>query len=97
VEQPDGGGAVIGAQAFLLAGHVIVNVEAAAVLAFVESVSLSHDCIHSEEVTTIDLDSGRERVRVMRSRPELNPVQPVLANLLALTVGSVPNHCNYAV
>jgi hypothetical protein len=51
-----------------------VNVEAAAVLAFVESVSLSHDCVHSEEVTTIDLDSGRERVRVMRSRPELNPV-----------------------
>jgi len=54
---------------------------------------LSHDCVHSDEVTTIDLDSGKERVRVMRSRPELNPFQPVLANLLALTVGCVPNPC----
>jgi len=74
-----------------------VNVVATAFFAFVESVSLSHDCVHSDEVTTIDLDSGKERVRVMRSRPELNPFQPVLANLLALTVGRVPNPCIYAV
>ena len=38
----------------------------------IESVSLFHNCVSSDEVTTIDLDSGRERVGVTRSRPELN-------------------------
>jgi hypothetical protein len=61
-------------QAVLLAGHVVVNVVASAVFAAIEPVSLSHSCfIHSDEVTTVDLDSGREQVRVNLSRPELNP------------------------
>jgi hypothetical protein len=54
-------------------------------------------CVASDEVTTIDFDSGREPVRVMRSRPELNPYFPLLAFLLALTVGRVSNPCIYAV
>jgi hypothetical protein len=49
-------------QAVLLAGHFVVNVVAAAFFPFVESVSLFHNCVSSDEVTTIDLDSGRERV-----------------------------------
>jgi hypothetical protein len=60
-------------QAVLLAGHVIVNVVASAFFAAVEPVSLSHSCIHSDEVTTVDLDSGREQVGVTQGRPELNP------------------------
>jgi hypothetical protein len=60
-------------QAVLLAGHVIVNVVASAFFAAVEPVSLSHNCIHSDEVTTVDLDSGREQVGVTQGRPELNP------------------------
>jgi hypothetical protein len=60
-------------QAVLLAGHVIVNVVASAFFAAVEPVSLSHNCIHSDEVTTIDLGSGREQVGVTQGRPELNP------------------------
>ena len=57
---------------FLLAGHVIVNVVPPAVLSFVESVSLSHNCVGSDEVTTIDLDSGKEQVGVTQGRPEFN-------------------------
>src|ERR1039457_4884791 len=57
----------------LLAGHVIVNVVASAFFAAVEPVSLSHNCIHSDEFTTVDLDSGREQVGVTQGRPELNP------------------------
>jgi hypothetical protein len=34
---------------------------------------LSHNCIHSDEFTTIDLGSGREQVGVTQGRPELNP------------------------
>jgi hypothetical protein len=61
-------------QAVLLAGHVIVNVVATAFFAAVESVSLSHSYfIHSDEVTTVDLDSGKEQVGVKQGRPELNP------------------------
>jgi hypothetical protein len=60
-------------QAVLLAGHVIVNVVASAFFAAVEPVSLSHNCIHSDEFTTIDLGSGREQVGVTQGRPELNP------------------------
>ena len=59
-------------QAVLLAGHVIVNVVASAFFAAVEPVSLSHNCIHSDEVTTVDLDSGREQVGVTQGGPELN-------------------------
>jgi len=74
MEQPQGRGAVRGVQAVLLAGHVIVNVVSSAFFAAVESVSLSHSYfIHSDEVTTVDLDSGREQVGVMQGRPELNP------------------------
>src|SRR5208283_4570056 len=73
VEQPQGRGAVGGVQAVLLAGHVIVNVVASAFLAAVEPVSLSHNCIHSDEFTTVDLDSGREQVGVTQGRPGLNP------------------------
>jgi hypothetical protein len=39
---------------------------------FIESVSLFHNCVHSDEVTTIDLDSGKEQVGVKQGRPELN-------------------------
>ena len=60
-------------KAVLLAGHVIVNVVASAVFAAVESVSLSHNCVHSDEFTTVDLDSGREQVGVTQGGPELNP------------------------
>jgi hypothetical protein len=49
-----------------------VNVVATAVFSFIESVSLSHNCVHSDEVTTVDLDSGREQVGVTQGRPELN-------------------------
>ena len=56
-----------------LAGHVIVNVVASAFFSAVEPVSLSHDCVHSDEVTTVDLDSGKEQVGVKQGRPELNP------------------------
>ncbi len=66
-------GAVGGVQAVLLAGHVIVNVVASALFAAVEPVSLSHNCIHSDEFTTVDLDSGREQVGVTQGRPGLNP------------------------
>ena len=72
MEQSRCGGSVIGAETFLFAGHVVVNVVATAVFSFIESVSLSHNCVHSDEVTTVDLDSGREQVRVIGSRPELN-------------------------
>jgi hypothetical protein len=65
MEQPQRDGAVGGVQAILLAGHVIVNVVAAALVAAVETVSFFHGCfIHSDEVTTVDLDSGREQVGV---------------------------------
>jgi len=60
-------------QAVLLACHVIVDVVTAAVFSPIESVSLSHYCVHSDEVTTVDLDSGREQVGVTQGRPELNP------------------------
>ena len=72
MKQPQRRGAVGGVQAVLLAGHVIVNVVASAFFAAVEPVSLSHYCVHSDEVTTIDLDSGREQVGVTQGRPELN-------------------------
>jgi hypothetical protein len=49
-----------------------VNVIAPALLPFVESVSLSHNCVGSDEVTTIDLDPGKEQVGVTQGRPELN-------------------------
>jgi len=44
MEQPDGGGPVTGAKAFLFAGRVVVDVVASAVFPAVESVSLSHNC-----------------------------------------------------
>ena len=44
MEQPDGGGPVTGAEAFLFAGHVVVDVVASAVFPAIESVSLSHNC-----------------------------------------------------
>ena len=66
------GGSVIGAETFLLARHVVVNVVATAGFSFIESVSLSHNCFHSDEVTMVDLDSGREQVGVTQGRPELN-------------------------
>src|ERR1019366_269901 len=73
MKQPQRRDAVGGVQAVLLAGHVIVNVVASAFFAAVEPVSLSHNCIHSDELTTVDLDSGREQVGVTQGRPELNP------------------------
>ena len=73
MKQPQRRGAVGGVQAVLLAGHVIVNVVASAFFAAVEPVSLSHYCVHSDEVTTVDLDSGKEQVGVKQGRPELNP------------------------
>jgi hypothetical protein len=72
MEKPQGRCAVVGAEALLLAGHVIVKVVATAVISFIESVSFSHNCVHSDEVTTVDLDSGREQVGVTQGRPELN-------------------------
>ena len=72
MEQSRCGGSVIGAETFLFAGHVVVDVETTAVFSFIESVSLSHNCVYSDEVTTIDLDSGREQVGVTQGRPELN-------------------------
>ena len=44
MEQPDGDGAVTGAEAFLFAGHVVVEVVASAVFPAIESVSLFHNC-----------------------------------------------------
>ena len=49
-----------------------MDVVATAFFAAVEPVSLSHNCIHSDEFTTIDLGSGREQVGVTQGRPELN-------------------------
>src|SRR5450631_2489253 len=59
-------------QAVLLACHLVVNVITSAFFSFIESESFSHNCVYSDEVTTVDLDSGREQVSVKRSRPELN-------------------------
>jgi hypothetical protein len=72
MEQPQRRGAVGGVQAVLLAGRVIVNVVASAYFAAVEPVSFSHNCVHSDEFTTVDLDSGREQVGVTQGGPELN-------------------------
>jgi hypothetical protein len=44
MEEPDGNGAVTRAEAFLFAGHVVVDVVASAVFPAIESVSLSHNC-----------------------------------------------------
>jgi hypothetical protein len=49
-----------------------VNVIATAVFSFIESVSLSHNCVYSDEFTTVDLDSGREQAGVTQGRPVLN-------------------------
>ena len=72
MEKPQGCCAVVGAKAFLFAGHVIVNVVATAGFSFIESVSLSHNCVYSDEFTTIDLVSGTEQVGVTQGRPGLN-------------------------
>ena len=72
MKQPDGGCAVGRVQAVLLARHLVVNVITSAVFSFIESESLSHNCVYSDEVTTVDLDSGREQVGVTQGRPELN-------------------------
>ena len=85
--RPQGRGAVGGVQAVLLAGHVIVNVVASAFFAAIEPVSLSHSCIHSDEVTAVDLDSGREQVGVTGVTPELNPATRPLKQ-------AIPNECN---
>ena len=47
-------------------------VVATAVFPFIDSVSLSHNFAYSDEVTTIDLDSGKEHVGVTQGGPELN-------------------------
>jgi hypothetical protein len=73
MEQPDSGGTVIGAKAFLFAGHVVMQIEAPAVFPFVESESLFHNWIASDEVTTIDRDSGKEPVGVKQGKLGLNP------------------------
>jgi hypothetical protein len=72
MEQPDCGDAVIGAEAFLFASNFIVQVEASTFLPFIESESLFHNWIASDEVMTIDRDSGKEQVGVKQRRPELN-------------------------
>jgi hypothetical protein len=59
-------------QAVLLARHLVVNVITSAFFSFIESESFSHNCVYSDEVTTVDLDSGREQVGVTQGRPELN-------------------------
>jgi len=73
VEQTNGGGTIARMQAVLLARHFVVNVITSAVFSFIESESFSHNCVYSDEVTTVDLDSGREQVGVTQGRPELNP------------------------
>ena len=73
MEQSRCGGSVIGAETFLLAGHVVMDVIPSTFFPFIESESLFHNCVHSDEVTTIDLDSGKEQVEVTQGRPELNP------------------------
>ena len=72
VKQADGGGAVARVEAVLLARHVIMNVIPVAFFPFVEPVAFSHNCVHSDELMTVDLDSGREPVGVKQRRPELN-------------------------
>jgi hypothetical protein len=73
MKQPQRRGAVGGVQAVLLAGHVIVNVVASAFVTAVEPVSFSHNCVHSDEFTTVDLDSGTEQVGITQGGPGLNP------------------------
>jgi hypothetical protein len=61
VEQAQGGGLVVGVQALLLAGHVVVNVVTSARFAEVESESRSHtDFLFSDETTRFDFDSVSE-------------------------------------
>ena len=60
-------------EAVLFARHVVVNVIPSAFFSFIESESFSHNCVYSDEVTTVDLDSGREQVGVTQGRPGLNP------------------------
>ena len=72
MKQSHCGSSVIGAETFLFAGHVIMDVIPSAFFPFIQSVSLSHNCVYSDEVTTIDLDSGMEQVGVTQGRPELN-------------------------
>src|SRR5581483_4572646 len=72
MEQPQGCGTVSRAQAVLFARRVIVDVVTSSVFSPIESVSLSHSCVHSDEVTTIDLDSRKEQVGVTQGGPELN-------------------------
>src|SRR5208283_2159179 len=66
---------VAGMQTLLFARQIIVKVISSAFLAAVESELLSHSCFffHSDEVTTFDLDSGREQVGVTENPPGLNP------------------------
>jgi hypothetical protein len=72
VEQANGRGTVARMQAVLLARHLVVNVITSAFFSFIESESFSHNCVYSDELTTVDLDSGREQVGVTQGRPELN-------------------------
>jgi prepilin-type N-terminal cleavage/methylation domain-containing protein len=57
------------------ARQIIVKIIPSAFLAAVKSELLSHNCFlfHSDEVTTVDSDSGREQVGVTQDSPELNP------------------------
>ena len=74
VHKPRCGRAVAGMQTLLFARQIIVKVIPSAFLAAVESELLSHSCFlfHSDEVTTFDLDSGREQVGVTENPPGLN-------------------------
>ena len=94
VEQSNCSGAVIRAEAFLFARHVIVNVVAPAFFTAIEPESLSHTVFRSDEVTTIDFDSVSEQwaryLRYGRSRPD----SFLLALLLALACGRFPNPCH---
>src|SRR5208282_1207021 len=66
--------AVTGMQTLLFARQIIVKIIPSAFLAAVKSELLSHNCFlfHSDEVTTVDSDSGREQVGVTQDSPELN-------------------------
>lgn len=64
--------AVTGLQTLLFARQIIVKIIPSAFFAAVEPESLSHNCVHSDEVTTNDSDSGREQVGVKENTPELN-------------------------
>jgi hypothetical protein len=72
VQKPCRLGAVAGLQTLLFACQIIVEIIPSALFAAVKSELWSHNCLHSDEVTANDSDSGREQVGVTENTPELN-------------------------